>query len=32
MTFKNFEEIFQLRKDDITKEITKMKDPIPLRL
>ena len=28
MTFENFEEIFWLIKDDITKENTKMRDPI----
>ena len=32
MTSENFEEIFQLTKDDITKENTKMEDPVPLRL
>ena len=32
MTSKNFEKIFQLLKDDITKENTKTRDPIPLRL
>ena len=32
MTSENFEEIFQLAKDNTTKENTKMKDPIPLRL
>ena len=31
MTSENFEEIFQLAKDDIT-ENTKMREPIPLRL
>ena len=32
MTSENFEEIFQLIKDDITKKNTKMEDPVPLRL
>ena len=32
MTSKNFEEIFQLIKDDIRKENTKMREPIPPRL
>ena len=32
MAFANFEEIFQLLKDGITKENTKMRDPIPTRL
>ena len=32
MTSENFEEIFQLIKDDITKEKTKMREPIPPRL
>ena len=32
MTSEDFEQIFQIIKDDITKEITKTKDPIPLRL
>ena len=30
MTFYNFEEIFQLLKDETTKEHTKIKDPTPL--
>ena len=32
MTFENFEEIFQLIKDDITKENTKMKGLILSRM
>ena len=32
MTFENFEEIFQLKKDDITKENIKMRELIPPRL
>ena len=32
MTSENFEEIFQLIKDDIRKENTKMREPIPPRL
>ena len=32
MTSENIEEIFQLIKDKITKENTKMKDPISFRL
>ena len=32
MASKNFEEIFQLIKDDITKENTKMRELIPSRL
>ena len=32
MTFENFEEIFQLIKDDITKENTKMRQLTPPRL
>ena len=32
MTSENFEEIFQLIKDDITKENTKMRELIPTRL
>ena len=32
MTFENFEQIFQLIKDDITKEDTKLRELIPLRL
>ena len=32
MVSKNFEEIFQLIKDDITKENTKMRERIPPRL
>ena len=32
MTSENFEEIFQLIKDDITKENTKMRELIPPRL
>ena len=32
MSFKNFEEIFQLIKDDVTKENTKMRELIPPRL
>ena len=32
MTSENFEEIFQLTKDDITKENTKMRELIPPRL
>ena len=32
MTSKNFEEIFQLIKDDITKQYTKMREIIPPRL
>ena len=32
MTSENFEEIFQLIKDDITKENTKMRELIPSRL
>ena len=32
MTSKNFEEMFQLIKDDITKENTKMREIIPPRL
>ena len=32
MTSENFEEISQLIKDDITKENTKMRELIPLRL
>ena len=31
MTSENFEEIFQLIKEGIIKENTKMRDPIPLR-
>ena len=32
MTSENFEEIFQLIKDDIRKENTKIREPIPPRL
>ena len=32
ITSENFEEIFQLIKDDISEENTEMRDPIPLRL
>ena len=32
MTSEDFEEIFQLIKDDVTKENTKMRELIPLRL
>ena len=32
MTFENFEQIFQLIKDDKTKENTKLRKLIPLRL
>ena len=32
MTFENFGEIFQLMKDNISKENTKMRDPIPLKI
>ena len=32
MTSENFDEIVQLIKDDITKENTKMRELIPLRL
>ena len=32
MTFENFEETFQLKKDDITKENIKMRELIPPRL
>ena len=32
MTSENFEEIFQLIKDDITKENTKLRELIPPRL
>ena len=32
LTSENFEEIFQLIKDDTTKENTKLREPIPSRL
>ena len=32
MTFENFEEIYQLIKENITKENAKMRDPVPLIL